>query len=156
MAFSVAGDVCVFRKHGCGLGVCLPLLGCCSEDDGHHFKTGVMVIIGIKWESIALGRAGLITFGAILSIIIMSQCCLTQTLRDLHNQQNTACVGYYVLGDVFGHLQSLISVGFTTSTSNINDNPIYIYIYLVIYVICMHKWLGFVTITKPSFWPVVC
>lgn len=38
-------------KHGCGLGIRLPFLGCCSKDDGHHFKRGVIIIIGIKWES---------------------------------------------------------------------------------------------------------
>lgn len=32
--------------------------GCCSiKDDGHHFKTGVMVIIGIKWGGCSCGRA---------------------------------------------------------------------------------------------------
>lgn len=46
----------MLRKHDRGLGMCLSLHGCCSKDDGHHFKTGVMVIIGIKWESTAGGE----------------------------------------------------------------------------------------------------
>lgn len=46
------------RKHGCGVGMCMSVPGCCSiKDDGHHFKTGVMVIIGIKWGGCSCGRA---------------------------------------------------------------------------------------------------
>lgn len=55
MVGDVKSSVCS-GEHGCGVGICLSLLGCCSKDDGHHFKTGVMVIIGIKWESTAGGE----------------------------------------------------------------------------------------------------
>ena len=56
---SVVGDVktCLGSESMAVVwGVCLSVLGCCSKDDGHHFKTGVMVIIGIKWESTAGGE----------------------------------------------------------------------------------------------------
>lgn len=104
------------------MGICLSLLGCCSKDDGHHFKTGMMAIIGIKWESTAGGRAVFITFGAILSRIVMSQCCLTQTLRNQIYQENMDIMSLNIF--------SQISVKFTTSKQENGYPNIYIFSHL--------------------------
>lgn len=40
------------RKVAVIWGVCLSVLGCCSEDDEHHFRTGEALITGISCGSI--------------------------------------------------------------------------------------------------------
>lgn len=90
------------------------------------------------------GKAVMITFGAILSKIKMWQCCLTQTLRNAN--KNTVCVGYYVLGDVFGHF---------SQSNQCKGHPKYflkeMVILTYIFTLCMLKCLGLVTMTKIPF-----
>lgn len=61
----------------------------------------------------------LITFGAMLSIINVTMLPDTHTEE---NQRNTVCVGYYVLGDVFGNLNSQISARVTISIIKESSN----------------------------------
>lgn len=88
---------------------------------GHHFKTVVMVIIGIKSESTARGRALLITIGAILSRIIMLAdtgkllICIANKIQYVLDIMSLKTFLYIFL--------SQISVRFTTSIPEGNGNP---------------------------------
>ena len=64
----------------------LPVPGCCSGDDGHHFKTGVMVIEGTIGECVALGGE--------------QGCTRVEQNGNVasHTHEAAAWVAYYVLG----------------------------------------------------------